>query len=597
MPFCSKYQHITVPGKMWCGECGSLITGTKIGDYTILSYMGQGSFGAVYLASQQSLNDRKVVIKMLQSSWSQEHVYHFQQEAAFLASLSHPYILTIYAYGALNNPQDSSTSYAPYFVLPYIEQGSLDDVLAQEGKHTMPLKRVVTIAGEVADALDYAHSQGVLHRDVKPANILRVASHVVLSDFGMAALIDADTSHLQASLAGSPAFMAPEVWRYNPGRYSDQYALAVTCFRLLSGDYPWHTAEGRIRDWTQLHSFVEPRSLHVHCPEIPWGVDLALQRALAKDPHERYPTVGAFASDLRAAAEDTQMCIVPSLAKPGNPHGAPLPWTGSVVPVVPIAMQVQARVPASVALTRAAHPQLGGGEAVTSRAVYSSDSIEKGTGKEHELFDVMTESLADQLEMRPCNDASASSSTQQGRKGVSVVAASVLKRAPQASLWALQSIANKYFTRAFVLNLLICILLAAQAALSSGDGIAAIVLLLALWPSLWIGPVLAYLLKFILHASIVGAILWGLLFGIVDALVSALICYGWTAFALTLTHWGNDWLRPGDGLHIYFGYITKLAPGALHLIVLGSLLAVLGGSIVGYLSVRAAGARPSIPQA
>jgi len=584
MPLCSKNQHITVPGNMWCSECGSLITGTQIDDYTILSYMGQGSFGAVYLASQQSLNNRKVVIKMLQSSWSQEHVYHFQQEAAFLASLSHPYILTIYAYGVLNNRQDSSTSYAPYFVLPYIEQGSLDDVLAQEGKHTMPLKRVVTIAGELADALDYAHSKGVLHRDVKPANILCVGSHVVLSDFGVATLIDADTSHLQASLAGSPAFMAPEVWRCNPGRYSDQYALAVTCFRLLTGDYPWHNAEGRMRDWTQLHCFVEPRSLHDHCPEICWGVDLALQRALAKDPHERYPSVGAFASDLRAAAEDTQMCIVPSLARAGYPQGAPpcsppaplarrqcpqaIPWTGPVVPVVPIAVQAQEN-------SWVAHPQLGGSEPITGRSVYSSYPIEKGTGKEHELFDVMTESLADK----------------------SAVAASVLKCAPQASLWALRSIAYKYFIHAFVLNLLICVLLAAQAALLSSDSIAAVVLLLLLWPSLLIGPVLAYLLKFILHFSIVGGILWGLLFGIIDALVSALICYGWTALAFTLTHWGVDWLHPGDGLHIYFGYIVKLAPAALNLIVPGSLLALVGGSLVGYLSVRAEGARPSIHQA
>jgi serine/threonine protein kinase len=550
MPLCSKNQHITVPGNMWCSECGSLITGTQIDDYTILSYMGQGSFGAVYLASQQSLNNRKVVIKMLQSSWSQEHVYHFQQEAAFLASLSHPYILTIYAYGVLNNQQGSATSYVPYFVLPYIEQGSLDDMLAQEGKHTMPLKQVVTIAGELADALDYAHSKGVLHRDVKPANILCVGSHVVLSDFGVATLIDADTSHLQASLAGSPAFMAPEVWRCNPGRYSDQYALAVTCFRLLTGDYPWHNAEGRIRDWTQLHCFVEPRSLHDHCPEISWGVDLALQRALAKDPHERYPSGGAFASDLRAAAEDTQMCIVPSLARTGYPQGGPL-RTGPVVPVVPIAVQAQEN-------SWVAHPQLGGSEVVTGRPVCSSYPIEKGTGKEHELFDVMTESLGD--------------STDIARRDTPVL-------------------------RAFMLNLLICVLLAAQAALLSSDSIAAVVLLLLLWPSLLIGPVLAYLLKFILHFSIVGGILWGLLFGIIDALVSALICYGWTALAFTLTHWGVDWLHPGDGLHIYFGYIVKLAPAALNLIVPGSLLALVGGSLVGYLSVRAEGARPSIHQA
>src|SRR5947209_16555204 len=112
-------------------------------------------------------------------------------------------------------------------------------------------------------------------------------AHIMLADFGVASLIDVDKSHMDAPWAGSPACMAPEVWRVCPGRYSDQYALAVTCFRLLSGKYPWHNPEARIKQWAHLHSFVPPRSLHDYCPELPRSVDLVLQRALAKDPHER----------------------------------------------------------------------------------------------------------------------------------------------------------------------------------------------------------------------------------------------------------------------------------------------------------------------
>src|SRR5207248_3974625 len=159
-------------------------------------------------------------------------------------------------------------------------------MLVQGRVGTLPLKRVLAIVEEMPDALGYAHTRGVLHRDVKPANILLMGAHVVLSDFGVAALIDVETSHVRTSLAGSPAFMAPEVWQFCPGRYSDQYALAVTCFRLLTGKYPWHNPEGGISQWTYLHSFVPPHALHNYCPELPVSLDLVMQRALTTDRHD-----------------------------------------------------------------------------------------------------------------------------------------------------------------------------------------------------------------------------------------------------------------------------------------------------------------------
>src|SRR5581483_237384 len=144
-----------------------------------------------------ALHKRKVVIKILHRSWSEARVSNFQREAAALALLTHPYIVPIFAYGVLskqgeNMPKREDAEAQPYLVLPYAEQGSLDEIIARRGKRPWSLTRVVTIAKEIAEALDYAHARGILHRDVKPANILQMGSHAVLSDFGVSALIDAD---------------------------------------------------------------------------------------------------------------------------------------------------------------------------------------------------------------------------------------------------------------------------------------------------------------------------------------------------------------------------------------------------------------------
>jgi hypothetical protein len=130
-----------------------------------------------------------------------------------------------------------------------------------------------------------------------------------LADFGIAALID-NNSHLDVDWAGSPAFMAPEVWRSRPGRYSDQYALAVTCFHLLTGQYPWKVPPNtNIVTWIDLHTNVEPRTLHSLRPDIPEPVSMVLQRAMEKDPHRRYRSVRAFRQDLLSAVRDKTVAL------------------------------------------------------------------------------------------------------------------------------------------------------------------------------------------------------------------------------------------------------------------------------------------------
>src|SRR5436853_4631991 len=175
MPLCCLKQHRNPLGKIWCTECTSLIAGASIGAYVIDSHLGQGSTSAaVYLAHQPKLNNRKVVIKVLHSVASQESINDFRKEAAVLASLSHPYILSIYDYDIIEEvrvDQLGNYSYSLYLVLQYAERGSLDDIFKREGSRPWSLQRVLPIIEEVAEALDYAHSQGIFHRDVKPANI------------------------------------------------------------------------------------------------------------------------------------------------------------------------------------------------------------------------------------------------------------------------------------------------------------------------------------------------------------------------------------------------------------------------------------------
>src|SRR5437868_11446290 len=124
MAYCFIKQHDNVPGTMWC-ECGSLVAGTPIDGYNVISYLGHGTSGDVYLAEQAALNNRKVVIKIAHRSWSQSDIDNFRHEAALLASLSHPYILPIYGYGVIYERQ-SSKSVIPSLVSGQALRGAKD---------------------------------------------------------------------------------------------------------------------------------------------------------------------------------------------------------------------------------------------------------------------------------------------------------------------------------------------------------------------------------------------------------------------------------------------------------------------------------------
>ena len=547
MTYCCIGHHFNNDDALWCSTCGSLVEGAMVGDYRLLSYVGNGSAADVYLAEQPSLSKRRVVIKILHRSWSEARVNNFQHEAAALASLAHPYILPIFAYDVLYKrvkelQQQDREEALPYLVLPYAEQGSLAEMLVRHGKRPWSLTRVVTIAKEMAEALDYAHARGILHRDVKPANILQMGSHAVLSDFSVATPIDADISHLSASWAGSPGYMAPEVWQLHPGRYSDQYALAVTCYYLLAAQLPWQrSSTGHSQTWSELHNFVAPRSILELRPDLPLAVDVVLKRALAKNPHDRYATVQAFAGDLYMASQDITQII-------GLPPGK----------------QQSRRI--------VAQPDMIG----------TPGPGEKGHKEQQPLLIGALDAAAPQAVTTTPDDHRKVPVTpppkHSRRWHISDVSTGMLKAYKNNDRWVLSALA---------LNLLICLAVAAEYAWQLNSATVAANLLLALWPGLLTGPLLACLFHRVSYSKLSWGLFWGVFFGLTDALVSILACFIWVALATLPTEYHcPPWCASGDGFSVVYHEITSLAPQAVVPVILTLWIAVVGGAIIGVAHMR-----------
>lgn len=570
MSNCCVGHHPCERGALWCRECGSLVEGASIGEYRLISFIGRGSSADVYLAEQPSLNRRKVVIKILPQTRLASSVEAFQREAEALASLSHPYILPIFSYGVLYREMkrrdieyDAQELCLPYLALPYAEQGSLADIFKREGERLWSVARVVTIAREMAEALDYAHGQGILHRDVKPANILRMGTHSLLSDFSVASLIDADASHLNAPWAGSPAYMAPEVWQLHPGRYSDQYALAVVCYYLLSGQLPWRKTESQT--WAQLHLFEQPRPLGEVRPDAPLAVNLVLQRALSKDPHSRYTTVEAFAADLRTAAKDITQQVIslpsrqekqpPTITAPGYSERGK--QEHRVVPTQPV-QPVQSVQPVQIASLPA--------ERETPHLPLTSPPMP----------------FIRALAPAPADPSTSPGDTRGGRsiarQGTHTDSLKAIGPAKSRDWWIGQ---------ALLLNIMICLALAAGEAWQNGDIAVGGRSLLALWPAPVIGPLLALAFRRVTFSTLSWGMFWGTFYGLTNGLISILCCLAWIVLALLpLSNACSAGCAQGSGFDARLQAATALAPQAILPLVLGLWVSVIGGALIGIFHVR-----------
>ncbi len=541
MLFCCINQHPNKPGNIRCTKCSSLLAGAQISDYRVVSYIGKGSTSDVYLAEQNSLHGRKVVIKILHRSCLEEYVDGFRSEAKLLASLSHPYILPIFSYGVIHEGTMLTANYVPYLVVQFAEQGSVAESFEQQGNHPWSLERVVNLARDVAEALDYAHSHNVLHRDVKPANILQTGSHVLLSDFSVSSLIDAEASHLSTGLAGSPAFMAPEVWNMHPGRYSDQYALAITCYFLLTGNYPLKKNEGsNMRGWQHAHCYTTPTSINEYRADLPLAVNVVLQKALAKNPHERYPTVQAFALDLlNASQEITQQLDRPSISVlSSGTRFRPLP--GNVQANEQVLVELQPR-PIGVSLAHAP----------------------------------ATEPIAIPIIPAPIKHAT---SDQKGlNKTLLHEAYIATPKTPKSS--------SRWIWCALTLNLFIIVMLSIEYTLKAGSPGFSFRPLLTLCPALLVGLLLALLFKRISLTTLSWSLFWGMFFGMTNALLSLFACMICYALLLVVQFQGSI----VGGLSGFFGPSLQFVSDsrAIVLLLLALWVSVTGGAIIGIFNMQA----------
>src|SRR3972149_6227965 len=267
------------------------LIGQTLGGYRILSQIGKGGMATVYKAFQPSL-DRYVAIKVLPPYYAaQDETFlrRFRQEARAVARLRHPNILIVLEYGE----QDGTT----YIVMEYVEAGALTERLGKP----LALGDVAQVIQQVASALDYAHEQGVIHRDVKPSNILLPKPDwPLLTDFGLAKIVGGTHLTQTGAIFGTPAYMSPEQGRGESlDTRSDIYSLGIVLYEMATGAVPY-TAETPMAG--VVKHIIEPLPFpRTKKPELPEAVELVILKALAKDPGDRYSRAGEMAQALTEA--------------------------------------------------------------------------------------------------------------------------------------------------------------------------------------------------------------------------------------------------------------------------------------------------------
>jgi serine/threonine protein kinase len=278
------------------------LIGQTLGRYRIVEALGEGGMAQVFKAFQPGL-ERVVAVKVLPEYYMRDERFlaRFQREAQAIAQLSHPNILPVYDFGREGN--------LTYIVMQYVDGGTLKKLMDDE----LSYERIGDLLGQVGDALDYANGQGILHRDVKPSNILiERGQRVLLSDFGLAKMVGSQEQITATGVGlGTPAYMSPEQGQGEEvDARTDVYALGVILYEMITGRVPF-------RAETPMAVIIKhvtaplplPRSIN---PAVPEGVEQVVLKALAKNKEDRYASAGAMMTAFNEALA-----------------GAPLPLTAS----------------------------------------------------------------------------------------------------------------------------------------------------------------------------------------------------------------------------------------------------------------------------
>lgn len=347
-------------GSKFCNTCGLSLTtneapsrspiptkpvdehlGQQLGNYRLVRLLGEGGFARVYLGEHVHLSTQaaiKVLSTLLASS---EDVDMFRLEARTIAGLNHPNIVRVLDFGVEGS--------APYLVMDYATNGSLR-LLHPKGIRLQP-EVVWRYLRQVADALQYAHEQKLVHRDVKPENMLvGRKQEVLLTDFGIALVTQSSRYESTQGVAGTAAYMAPEQLQGRPRPASDIYSLGIVAYEWLCGERPFH---GSFTEIASQHLFTPPPPLRAKVPDLPLAVEEVVLTALAKDPKERFATSRAFANAFDQAIHPGSAGVAAFSTDPSaywtrlpgpTPLAAP---TGQAIPAASTPPKPEAAPPAS----------------------------------------------------------------------------------------------------------------------------------------------------------------------------------------------------------------------------------------------------------
>jgi ligand-binding sensor domain-containing protein/tRNA A-37 threonylcarbamoyl transferase component Bud32 len=305
----------------------SIVPGQNLGPYRIIQRVGQGGMATVYKAYHAAM-DRYVAVKVLprQLAEQDEFTGRFRQEARTIARLEHPHILPVYDYGESEGIN--------YLVMRFLDAGSLKSRLSAG---PLTFKEIDRLFTQLAEALGYAHDNGVIHRDLKPANVLVDAGdNVFLTDFGIAKILES-TSHFTSTgaLIGTPAYMSPEQAQgQRADRRSDIYSLGIMLYEMVIGKVPFE-AETPLA--ILLKHINEPLPLPtVQKADLPLEIERVILKALAKDPADRFATAAEFIAAWKAALAQADTLRVSAAAEPAPPPAAAPPAAPMAAPAATV---------------------------------------------------------------------------------------------------------------------------------------------------------------------------------------------------------------------------------------------------------------------
>src|SRR5207247_762028 len=267
------------------------LTGRQLGNYRLVRHLGRGAFAEVYLGEHLYLKS-EAALKVLRTSPRDEEMERFLKEAQTLVGLRHQNIVRVLEFGVEGD--------IPFLVIDYAPGGTARSRYPLGSR--LPLTTTVAFVKQIAAALQYAHNRGIIHRDVKPENILLdFDQHILLSDFGLALFAPSPDLLSTQERAGTALYISPEQLQGKPTFASDQYSLGIVTYEWLCGKRPF---EGNYWVLINQHMHVDPVPLRQICPELPAAVEGVVLRALAKDPQQRFVSVQAYAFALERASRE-----------------------------------------------------------------------------------------------------------------------------------------------------------------------------------------------------------------------------------------------------------------------------------------------------